>query len=903
MSSALRGHWPALCCVLVLSACGGGGGGSTPQPPAPPPSSDTTPPDTTLSATPAALSNSANGTFTVSSTEAGGGFEASVDGAAYTAVASTFTLNNLADGAHGLNVRARDAAGNVDATPANFGWTIDTQAPETTIANAPATSTNSTTASFTFASEANATFQVSTNGGAYAAASNPYQLNGIANGAHTLSVRAVDPVGNVDATPATFSWQVDTSQPLAQIQFPTPVSYTDASQLHVRGTASDSHSIVSVTVNGVAATSTDAFAHWSALVPIAAGTNNLVVSVSDSFGNTNATAAAAQVANRGLNLRTVGSTFWDAAHGRLLTADYERDAIVALRDTDGLATIFSDATHGTGPAAGGLGILALDTANNRLIASDTDGLLSVNLSTGNRTSIPTAPATPETSPNVARTCNNPCTRIYATAWAPISSEPSVFSIDLATGARAVISGGDSHLGLGPSLLSVTGIAFDTSQGAPRLLITDSYFQAVFAVDPVTGNRSVLSSTQAPIAAGIGPAMQSPNGIELDTANNRALVTDNVPGAANRLFAINLTNGNRTLLPLIGASANYQSAYSPTLDAANHRLFIAAYPRANVVQVNLATNELARFADSNVGTGPMIAGGSILLDGSGSTPSLLTAARGGVVRVNLATGIRSTVVTTNFPSGGPAFIPQLLQFDTRPGVPTNRVFYSDLGGPNETLYSSDLTTGASTMLSTTSIPYSPHPEHPLDAANGRLLVSMEPTFGRSQLVPINVATGVTGPAIADSTVGMPSFGALNAMALDYPTGIPARLIAMDNQTIMYAIDLATGNRAIVSSNAGVGSGLSLAFADSIAINPATRRALVVSSHHHSILEVDLGTGNRSLVSGHNTDDQTIRGTGPWITEYYPRVAADFSARVAYVTSNEDSILTVDLVSGDRVLTAR
>ncbi len=229
-------------------------------------------------------------------------FEASVDGGAYATVVATFTLNNLTQGAHSINVRARDAAGNTDATPAAFGWTVDTQAPETTIASSPAANSNSATATFTFSSEANATFHVSVDGAAYAAASTPFQLNGVAPGAHTLNVRAIDAAGNVDATPASFSWQVDTSQPSAQIVFPSPVSYTDASQLHVRGTTSDAHTITSVTVNGVAATSNDAFAHWSALVPIAPGENNLVVRVSDSFGNTNTNAAQALVANRGVVL-------------------------------------------------------------------------------------------------------------------------------------------------------------------------------------------------------------------------------------------------------------------------------------------------------------------------------------------------------------------------------------------------------------------------------------------------------------------------------------------------------------------------------------------------------------------------------------------------------------------------
>ena len=96
-------------------------------------------------------------------------------------------------------------------------------------------------------------------GGAYAAVTSPHQLSGLSTGTHNFRVRAIDAAGNVDPQPASFDWQVDTEQPTAQILFPTPVSYTDATQLHVRGTASDSRAISQRFVNGVAATTTDAF--------------------------------------------------------------------------------------------------------------------------------------------------------------------------------------------------------------------------------------------------------------------------------------------------------------------------------------------------------------------------------------------------------------------------------------------------------------------------------------------------------------------------------------------------------------------------------------------------------------------------------------------------------------------
>src|SRR5436190_2927446 len=102
------------CVTVLLAACGGGGSGNgNPQPPA-----DTTSPNTTISAAPAALTNSNSASLAFTATEAGTTFESRLDGAAFAAATSPQALAALAEGSHTFEVRARDAAGNVDATPA-----------------------------------------------------------------------------------------------------------------------------------------------------------------------------------------------------------------------------------------------------------------------------------------------------------------------------------------------------------------------------------------------------------------------------------------------------------------------------------------------------------------------------------------------------------------------------------------------------------------------------------------------------------------------------------------------------------------------------------------------------------------------------------------------------------------
>jgi glucose/arabinose dehydrogenase len=92
----------------------------------------------------------------------------------------------------------------------------DTTPPETTITGGPSGTTTSSSASFTFtSSEAGSSFQCRLDGGTFAGCSSPKDYTGLAPGSHTFEVRATDPAGNTDPTPATRTWTIEVPPPYA----------------------------------------------------------------------------------------------------------------------------------------------------------------------------------------------------------------------------------------------------------------------------------------------------------------------------------------------------------------------------------------------------------------------------------------------------------------------------------------------------------------------------------------------------------------------------------------------------------------------------------------------------------------------------------------------------------------
>ncbi|HSE80444.1 MAG TPA: Ig-like domain-containing protein, partial [Gaiellaceae bacterium] len=175
---------------------------------------DLTAPQTTIDVAPGDPSSDPSPAFEFSASEAGSTFECRLDGGAWSACSSPETVGPLADGSHTFQVRATDTAGLTDPTPASHAWTVDTVAPDTTFDNVPPDPSNDDAPTFEFsADEAGSTFECRLDGGAWTACPSPETIGLLTDGSHTFEVRAVDGAGNLDPSPASYTWTVDTVAP------------------------------------------------------------------------------------------------------------------------------------------------------------------------------------------------------------------------------------------------------------------------------------------------------------------------------------------------------------------------------------------------------------------------------------------------------------------------------------------------------------------------------------------------------------------------------------------------------------------------------------------------------------------------------------------------------------------
>lgn len=261
-------------------------------------------PAATISGVPATFTPQQTATLNVAGTGVVA-YRYRLDGGALTPVppaenlkAVPISLAGLANGLHTVAVYGRDDAGNWQESPTVASWTVDTVAPVPTVTPAsPATPTNARTAVFTVGGTDVVSYQYkldsTTTPGSYSAeapVSTKISLSNLTDSNYTLSVLGKDLAGNWSAVPVTAAWTVQTAAPaLTLATIATPTALTD---IPLSGTVTSGASVtVSNTTNNSSTTVTVTGTNWAsgANLPLAPGINTIVVTATDTLGNTAST--------------------------------------------------------------------------------------------------------------------------------------------------------------------------------------------------------------------------------------------------------------------------------------------------------------------------------------------------------------------------------------------------------------------------------------------------------------------------------------------------------------------------------------------------------------------------------------------------------------------------------------
>jgi hypothetical protein len=223
---------------------------------------------------------------------------------------TTVPVNQLPTQLHIINTEgtttisyfATDNQGNREYPLNTFTVKLDKSAPDTTIFSGPSDYVSSTSASFHFASSSEpgflVTFQCRRDGSAFAACPQTKTYSGLSQGNHTFEARAVDKAGNVDPSPASRRWFVDTVVPTGTISINGGASSTSSRSVTLSLSASDPSPASGVAYMRFRNGGTTTWSSWVAYttskswrLTSGAGTKTVYVRYKDRAGNISATAS------------------------------------------------------------------------------------------------------------------------------------------------------------------------------------------------------------------------------------------------------------------------------------------------------------------------------------------------------------------------------------------------------------------------------------------------------------------------------------------------------------------------------------------------------------------------------------------------------------------------------------
>ena len=343
-------------------------------------------------------------------------FWCALDGAAAAVCTNPTSFSGLADGAHTITVYGIDAVGNVGASIAT-NFTVDTTGPTLTLTATPAATITSHTATVAFTSDdPSSTTWCSLDGAAATTCTSPAVFSGLTDGAHSIALYGVDPVGNIGPT-VSASFIVDTTAPVVTLTS-VPSGVVPSKSVSIGFTVDDPTATAWCSIDGGTATTCYSPVSFNNLSD---GSHTVAVYAIDPAGNTSATTSNTFTVNSTAPTVTLGTVPAHLTNSSTATVNFTVDdpTATAWCSLDGgTAAICTSPMTYTGLADGAHTISVYAVSNSMLTGSTVTTGFTVD-TVAPALTVTSSPSGPVRSANasVAFSVNDPT----ATAWCSVDS--------------------------------------------------------------------------------------------------------------------------------------------------------------------------------------------------------------------------------------------------------------------------------------------------------------------------------------------------------------------------------------------------------------------------------------------------------------------------------------------------
>ena len=352
-----------------------------------------------------------------------------------------------------------------------------------------------------------------------------------------------------------------------QLLFPASYSATLSNSITVRGTAT-CDSIESLSINGIAATSSDDFSNWQATISLQSGRNTIsavVTEVMTEADETHNLDLAVIESNELLN--SPDQMVMTADNSILYAIDTSRRHVIKLDMASGARTIVSSTDYPSQDLYfGNMGGIALNEA---------EGLLYIGSRFVEDNGVPDK------------------------AW--------ILSVNINTGVRSIISDAESGV-YTPLMSSVSDLEYDSANKKLYATNNGKIYQIELDENETVGEQILISSDTVPDANNPIPS-NSNLSIVLDVAGERLLVLDQGgSGNSPQLLAVNLASAQLGERTVISNDSNYSASWdSPTaLTMTDNDMAYALDRRSSqesdvdIIQINLTSGDRDVYSNGSFG---------------------------------------------------------------------------------------------------------------------------------------------------------------------------------------------------------------------------------------------------------------------------------------------------------------